>query len=98
MAVPTARHSMLAPGQSRDGELGGIGEIDLFDGATFTNPSGATFNEQTNDTISSDVGSGESPSGLFDNQGRFVVEGGGSRWSPPSTTKARSRSAPAPGS
>ena len=53
----------------------GSGEIDLFAGSTFINQSGATFNEQTNDEIWSDVGVGESPSGLFDNQGTFVVEG-----------------------
>ncbi len=53
----------------------GSGEIDLFAGATFVNQS--TFSEQTNDEIWSDVGVGESPSGLFDNQGTFVVEGGG---------------------
>ena len=74
----------------------GSGEIDLFAGSTFINQSGATFNEQTDDEIWSDVGVGEAPSGLFDNQGTFVVEGGGRpRWSPPSTTKARSRSTPA---
>jgi len=55
----------------------GSGEIDLFAGSTFINQSGATFNDQTNDTIWSDVGVGESPSGLFDNQGKFVLEGGG---------------------
>jgi fibronectin-binding autotransporter adhesin len=55
----------------------GSGEIDLFAGSTFINEPGATFNEQTNDEIWSDVGVGEAPSGLFDNQGTFVLAGGG---------------------
>ena len=55
----------------------GSGELDLFSGSTFTNASGATFDQQMNDSIWSDVGVGLEPSGLFDNQGTFVVEGGG---------------------
>ncbi len=53
------------------------GSIELLAGSTFINQSSATFNEQTNDVISTDGGVGISPSGLFDNQGTFVVEGGG---------------------
>ncbi len=52
----------------------GSGEFDLFDGATFVNQSGATFNQQSN-IIATDPGDGEAPSGVFDNQGTFVVAG-----------------------
>jgi hypothetical protein len=55
----------------------GSGEFDVFSGATFVNAAGATFNEKTNDTIWTDVGVGLAPSGLFDNRGTFVVDGGG---------------------
>jgi fibronectin-binding autotransporter adhesin len=55
----------------------GSGEIDLFSGATLINQLGAKFDEQTNDEIWSDIGVGEYPSGLFDNAGTFVVDGGG---------------------
>ena len=49
----------------------------MFAGATFINQSGAIFNEQTNDEIWSDIGVGEEPSGLFDNQGTLDIDGGG---------------------
>ncbi|MGO9922926.1 MAG: beta strand repeat-containing protein, partial [Isosphaeraceae bacterium] len=49
----------------------GLGAINLDDGSTFANELGATFYDQANGSIGSDS------SGLFDNLGTFVVEGGG---------------------
>jgi hypothetical protein len=51
----------------------GLGELDLFSGGTFVNPAGAMFNDLTPAMIWSDIGVGLYPSGLFINQGTFVV-------------------------
>jgi hypothetical protein len=51
----------------------GLGEIDLFSGGTFVNKAGATFNDQAPATIWTDVGIGLHPTGLFNNQGNFIV-------------------------
>jgi hypothetical protein len=54
----------------------GSGEIDLFNGGTFINQAGATFDQQNDDTIWTDIGVALYPGGLFVNQGSFLVDAG----------------------
>ncbi len=101
MAVPTIRNSSLVTLINQGtANWVGSGEIDLFAGSTFTNAPDASFNEQTNDEIWSDVGVGEEPSGLFDNQGTFVLDGRRHRHDGIHLQQRRPgrRSDPAPGS
>ena len=55
----------------------GTGEIDLDWGCTFVNQVGATFAEQTDLPIYTNVGTGQEPSGTFNNEGTFTVAASG---------------------
>jgi hypothetical protein len=57
--------------------VGTNGIISLVAGSTFLNHAGARFTQDNGGTIQTDFGAGISPSGVFDNEGAFVVAGGG---------------------
>jgi hypothetical protein len=57
--------------------VGANAVISLLAGSTFLNHAGASFTQDNGGTIQTDFGTGLAPSGVFDNEGAFVVAGGG---------------------